>query len=73
MNTITRTFYDVEHDGDIRQIKDVIHNNGGKVLSENFNYEAEQVELTFQVPDDFKQRIKNDESEDAHYYFGSRY
>jgi hypothetical protein len=51
MDTINKTFYDVEHGGDIDEIKSVIHNNGGSITHERFEYDAEMLELTWTVPD----------------------
>jgi hypothetical protein len=62
MQQMTRTFNDVEHEGDIDQIVQIIHDNGGKVLHRNFNYEAEWLELTFEVPDKtkFREAVKDE-------------
>lgn len=51
MDTITKTFFDVEHEGDIQEITDVINSNNGEVLNREFNYDAEQVTIIWQVPD----------------------
>ncbi len=65
MPQFTKTFYDIEHEGDEREINDAIYNNGGKIISRSYNYEAEQLELTIEVPDiaKFREAVKGD------YYF----
>lgn len=51
MAQITKTFYDVEHEGDISEIYDVITKNGGHITHRDFDYEGERLSLTFDVPD----------------------
>lgn len=71
--TYSNTFCDVEHDGDIQQIRDVIHKFGGKVLHEDFQYEQEMIDMRFELPENAFAKMKADtEDEDAHFYF-SRY
>lgn len=41
----SKTFYDVEHYGDIEPIRDAIIETGGKITYQNFDYESEQVEF----------------------------
>jgi hypothetical protein len=43
--------YDVEHGGDIDEITDLIHSNGGKILHLHHEYEEETLYITYQVPD----------------------
>lgn len=67
MKKRTKTFYDVEHHEDINQIKEIITKHGGKVLSQNFDYDEEEVTLEFEVPDEFDDLIKADA--EADYWF----
>lgn len=63
---ITRSFYDVEHGGDISEIKDIIWKAGGKIINEDFNYDAEQLQLVIEVDDAaaFREKVKGE------YWFG---
>ena len=64
--TMQRRFYDCEHGGDIDEIKTIIWKNGGKITHEEFNYDAEQLYLEWEVSDAAKFR----ESVKGEYWFG---
>lgn len=64
--TITKTFYDVEHDGDAQEIYDILNEHKAKIVHRTFNYDAEQLEVTFEIEDYkvFKEAVKDE------YWFG---
>lgn len=65
MHQLTRTFNDVEHEGDIDEIIDIIRENKGRVLHRNFQYESEWLELTFEVPD---KKVFNEAVKDKYWF-----
>ena len=64
--TMERTFIDCEHEGDINEIKDIIWKNGGKILSQRFDYDGERLYLEWEVNDaaKFRKAVKDE------YWFG---
>lgn len=58
---IEKEFCDIEHDGDMEPIRSAINKEGGKIVREDFNYEAEQwiveVEVTAENRKDFWGRV----------------
>ena len=53
-------FYDIEHEGDMEPYRDAIHEIGGEIVSENFNYDAEQWEVGVKkaIKDEYKEEVK---------------
>lgn len=51
MKTITLTFYECEHEGDLDNYADDVRECGGKVIDSEINEDAEIGRLTVQVED----------------------
>jgi hypothetical protein len=50
MITSEKTFYDIEHSGDMDPIKDAIYSLKGKILNQHFDHESEQWTVTVEYP-----------------------
>jgi hypothetical protein len=46
-NYKTRTFYDVEHEGEVDEVLTPYIKAGAKIISQEFDYKSERLEITY--------------------------